>query len=798
MHITQTLYHILNISRHEIGRVSKLWLLYFFSSIGYFLCFTVTLALFIEFFGSENLPAMYLLYSVSIILGALFYSTFQYRLKLFSLMICTVGLILLFALMPSFVTSHFWFLFFVILTLGVGIWQLQILLSRLKEEWFTPLESPRVTPLIETTEPLGGILAGAIILVLTKYVHLESFLFIVAGIFLLFGILFALFHFFEKKVLVFEAQETHTHQIVSVKRGFEHIKAIPFMRGMAVIVLCWIISLTLIDIQYTRALEHFLHHGVSEGHSTDHLSNLLFERLGEFQIMFSALILFIQLFVTSRAIRYFGIIKTFFFLPIVTGIATFTALFFPSLGAFVFSKASIEATGVLHKTSYHHSYYTIPENIREYIREIFEGVFRPLGIFIGTLFVFIIQYFIPSSYQKVVLLIILALLLCIIFLLLRFPNQYGSILKKNLSLHVDPKLQHNAVELLSQKSHKDAAEILSKALLYQKEDSHMKIKILNALGDLKEAYSLPEILTCLEDPDLEVRIAACHALSQFKNLGTHIFSQAFSKHKIITTLTSLLYKENSKRFRHAIIQVFANIQHADIAVVLLDMLEKSDDEEMKAHCISAMGLFNDINIWHYLSSYLSSKNPHIASNSIIALWKFPKYRLQLLIHLLRLLESHEKESLLSGIYAVGEIQAVQEKPRLSKLTQNEDPMIRLYAAVSLLKMDEKEIIPTLITVIFEEYTLSYQTLHMLYNIHNGSSSLLWKQIKFEAHHIIHELFLRYGHKEGAYEHMTNEELLRLILCYTILSKEHEIARIKTLIKSRDESLLKWSEHAILI
>lgn len=686
--------------------------------------------------------------------------------------------------------TNIFFLFF-LLSLGFFLPQIDLLLTRETEEDFTPRESQRVVPLIETTEALGGILSGGILSLLVGKIHIESFLFVIGGIFFFLLILSAMVH--QMKVKVYRLGEKREHlsltSLATIRRGIQHIRAVPYMRGIALLLFLWVITLNIVDIQYTRSLETM--HSIQESeHVLDQspLKDILAERLGFFQILFSILAFLMQMFVTGRILNTLGIVRSFLLLPLITTLFALGGIMVPGMLFPVLAKASMEMLGGVQKTAYHSSYYSILEHMREYIRELLEGILKPFGLITATLLVFMVQFLLPSSLHNTGLYMVeVFLFLMMLSVVFSMQKSFTMTAKKNLEMFSDYELTSNAIEILSQPGHHDASEILSKALLYRTHGPDHKIKILQALGRLQDPQALPEILACLKDDHLEIKIEACRALAQYQDLGERLNNKVFSKYHIITTLSELFIKEGSKRLRSSIIKVLSNIHHHEIVHFLLDILQHSQDHEIIADSIYVIGLFADINCYPYIAPYLTSSVPHIKANAIIALWQFTKYRLPLLIHLLSLLESKDKEHMLSGIYAVGETKAIQEIPHLEHSLLSSDQDIVQSTAVALLKMNQNNAIPPLLSLLFNpDEHIAYQTYNMIQEVQTDAAKLLKKVLKIEGGETIHH-FVHIHELTGIpSQQIETNHLLQLLRYYVIMEEDREVMRIKQWLYNRSE------------
>ena len=252
------------------------------------------------------------------------------------------------------------------------------------------------------------------------------------------------------------------------------------------------------------------------------------------------------------------------------------------------------------------------------------------------------------------------------------------------------------LELAKRAGHKNSADILLRNLfsLNERGSEISRIKILEALGRLRNSKTIPGILACFNDKSSAVKLAAINALAKFKNLNSQKFSQAFTRHRAISELQKLFRKENSQEIRSAIINIFAQQQPNEIIPFLLKTLKKANNA-LRADCIHACGLFKDVSAAHYIEPYLKSRSPEVRSSAIIALWQFSQYRLRLTTLLAKLLICKSKKVQKMAIHTLGEIKAWQEKPRLLHFMQHEDPELRLLTALALAKLNYEKVVPVL-------------------------------------------------------------------------------------------------------
>ncbi len=742
---------VLNISRHEVGRILEAWFIRLCYHVAFVVGWTMLTAMVVNEFGIGHLPYLYVANGLLMICGSFVYAKVMMIMKRKTLIILSVLMssIMLFISGLFFSEHTVLFIILALATFSFFTGQLYILLLGFIEELFSPNENERANPIIETSEPIGGIMGGVLLVVLARVIPVYSFAYFWAG-FLVVIIPIMIFFYRKRhgviKLVAKSEEEDGFLDANTLGRGFHHMKTIPFVKGLALVVLCHWIFVSMLNFQYTKALDASLGHGNShevavehdvpgahgeeyskeeehvsivddhkapelhdaaplDGYTTEPVNTeshveALTHGLGTLHIIFSMMMLLVQLLFSSRVVEKFGVVNSMKFLPGVSLASAVGMLFSFTFATAVIAKAAYEMLLVIYNNAYHNSYYAISEKLREQIREFMEGMIRPVGVIIGTVALIVYQVTIPYEIlDNVIIISMIVVLGVMIGLLFYIKTRYTLLAKKNTDLSGEKEEKLAAIEILSQQGHTDASDILTKNLIFKKESPRTKQKILASLARLRDVSALPEILECVEDASEEVQVSALRALASFKNLGQKFYTQAFAKFRVVNTLTSLFKKTASRKVKSEIIQVFAKIHHGDVVQFLLEMLQNEEDE-IKADIIEIIGMFDDINAAHYIEQYLSAAHPMLKANTIIALWQFKKYRLKLLVSLMSLLDdADDKDHILAGIHVLGEVRAVQELQKLQEYATSEDEDVRMHALVALAKMGELDVIDGLVEIL---------------------------------------------------------------------------------------------------
>ncbi|MFC1810780.1 HEAT repeat domain-containing protein, partial [Patescibacteria group bacterium] len=224
-----------------------------------------------------------------------------------------------------------------------------------------------------------------------------------------------------------------------------------------------------------------------------------------------------------------------------------------------------------------------------------------------------------------------------------------------------------------------------------------------------------------------------------------------------------------------IIKILAKLNHEKIVKFILNLL-KSEDIQIKANCIGACTHFDDINLIHYLYPYLNSENPDIKGNTIIALWKYSKYKIKLYQELKKMLLSTDKETKLKAIYVIGEVGAVQEKKRLRQYLYSDDKDQRLISAIALSKLSAKEGIPVICESLL--YSSGKTRERIEYEI-----DILPENIKKKIAFYIRQNVCSYINQLFANSHVINldeldkDTLLKLRNAYELVNDHEEVQNI---------------------
>ncbi len=770
--------------------------------IGFTVGWTMLTAMLVGRVGIAYLPLLFVANAVLVIFGTIFLGELVHHFSKSKLIYSTVlsGVVLLTAAAMLFQgTENLWlFLGVALAAESIFFAQLNIILGLFIEDLFTPLEGSRAFPLIESSEYIGGIVGGLLILGGLKFFHLEaaglSFIWLGSVVLILPALL--LFNKFRKKLpeLEFGKEKNTASRFERLQEGKEQIKKFPFFASLVFVVMLQWMFFTLLNFQYTKAVDANITHAAEErgevfagvqsfvNEESSHAAastlhsheDLLTHGLGKLHIIFYTIALFTQLLLTSRIIGRFGIVKTLRLHPLASLGSSLLMIAKPGFGSAVFAKGLFESTTGIYTAAYHASFYALREKVRGSIKEFLEGLIRPAGVLLGTGILLGLQQFFHG--EQLVLITNITLVVAAItmsFVLARHQKAYTKTLEKNLQLYGNHPAKFQAVEILAQPGHANGAEILEQKLLDPSESSFLRIKILETLGRLRNPQTVFSILECFHDENEEVRLAAVNALAKFEQLNEK--AHAFTHHRVIAALKELFGKESSTELRSAIVRVFANLRQEEAVKFIVEELQNLESP-IRGDCVYVCGQFRDLGISHYIEPYLRSPNTTIRANAIIALWQFQHYRLRLTKLLAELLDAKDRETQKTTIHLLGEIRAKQELPRLLNLLDEEDEELRLFAALALGKL-ENPCAPHTIAefILHPNRELSIHAKKQLPSLPRK----LRKNIEKIVHHRLSEklIGLLAATRVKTIENISHETLKRIRRVYELAGEWEEVAKV---------------------
>lgn len=802
---------IFNIAPSQWSRVSECWLITFFFKIGSAIGWTVLTASFVAQFGIALLPILFIANAALIMAGTFFFERLIVRVKREILMVQMLIVAAMFLFIATFlyIKSIFAFFTLVIVAESVFLAQFNIFIPLLVSDRFTPLESQRTFPFIESGETIGGILGGILVGIFATQVNIVWFIYL-----WMLCVIFTTAVFFVKKVLgksvptLFAGHGSHGSRKDQIKLVMSSIKKLPLLKGIVLIVMLQWVFMNILEFQYTKAIEQAVTgrseptiahvdpqvfqvalltspegskriekmretaHAAPSHKLSQEQQALLTEKLGTFKSMFHVAALVVQVLFASRLITALGIVGSLLLHPIIM-LMSIVGIFlkFGQISA-ALARTNYEITNVVHKNAYFASHYAFPLTIRHQAAEFIEGIVRPCATIVSMLFIVTLHAFFVSTTLSLSLHIVMAIIMAgLLVITLRLQKSYTDAGREQLLSELPYPEHLNAIEILAQKGHKNAPHILIQKLqtLSKDNESHgnsvVRIKLISALAQCQDEAAIPEFIDSLYHENPEVRLEAAQALMNFHSLGNQFYSQAFSRYRLIEALKEIFRKEQSASVRSAIIQLFSLLQEPAIVAFLTEVLS-DQNPKVRADCIYTLGLFKDPMIAHYVMPFLNDEDPYIRANVLIALSQFPAHAKLVKEHLNKMRASNETEALKAWLFASGEIDFISKKT-IFPLLSSEHEDLKVEAAFALVKKADSAGIPFLVnhflTIADSEFFAIKRFVRRLENgIKKNLESVIIENIAQYIEHV----------------HSNPENINKLRRLYLLIDEHEELARLE--------------------
>lgn len=789
MRISAVFEKLLNVNKEEAPRISLSWFVSFFYRIGFVIGWTVIVGIFVGKFGIASLPVLFIVNAALSIIGSIVYSSLIERFSKEKIILWSVILSVAFLLLAASLGEANVYLFFLFLLIAEAVFlvQLKIVMNGFVETLFTPLESERTFPLIESAETVGGIIAGVLVVFFSSVISPSQFIYlwIVALLCILPCLLYH--NHSLKGVYRFTKHDNDEHRIGlldKTKEIFSQTKHLNFLKGLILVVAFQWIFANLIEFQYTKAVSENVSNAVlNSGSGFEHA---LVHGLGMLSILFSSFALVVQLFIGSRLITSLGIIGSMMIYPAVMILSVFglTVKFgYPSA---VMAQLNQNIAYVLYLNSYHSSYYPVREHYREHIREFLEGIVRPVAAIFGTgLLIGLQRFFTGNSLTLYVNLSMIFILVILIFVMYNLQVSYTKLACHNLLKSEDKIDRIDAIGILSQRGHKSSIDVLKTVLRNPKESDFIKVKILEAFSELQDFDAVDEIIDCLNSKKSDIRLAAVTALTKYPSIGKIFGKHIFYEYRIIEALKKMYEKERNEEIRSYIIHLLSKLNPIGTFGFLLSELKRAK-HVLKAEIIVALGRYRDDHVIPYVKPFLSSRKPMENASAIVSLWHFPDYREDLEDNIDKMVTSSNPSHVAAVLFVIGELGLKRYQQYCERMMSHQNIKISVYASIALAKMGILSSVPKIV-----EFMLSGNASHMdeirrfLNKLPHKSRKNIEKLLRQAVSERIN-LLLSKLHTKSLLK-ISNRHLKYLKMLYSLVDEHEEVELISELLYSKNYS-----------
>ena len=323
---------------------------------------------------------------------------------------------------------------------------------------------------------------------------------------------------------------------------------------------------------------------------------------------------------------------------------------------------------------------------RDRLRLLTEIMARSLG---GAMVALI--FLLPEFYVNVFLIIVLGIM---VFLGIKTRKNFNvEVINFLVGHQVEEK--NNAVALFDRVQNRNECKKII-YLLENTKDIPLKINILNTFSNLKTDTPAPVILDLvLSEKNPIVQMAMLKYLDRvdFNALDP------FLNFKLTENLKEICSSMHSNILRSIAMRVLIQKSPARETVEFVTEALSDSDDRVIANAIDGLNYVNYPGVVDVLLPFLNHEISRIKANTIIALWKYKPFRLQVKKTLNQMLDGENSNHLISGIFAVGEVQDWSKIEFLKGLVEKGDKNVKRGAIVALLKLDCLDYIGPIVEII---------------------------------------------------------------------------------------------------
>jgi len=640
---------ILGICDKEWERLLSMSGLFFFLMVGLAFGWCGRDAFFIKEAGPDKLPYMYLINSGLMVVTSVFYSRVvdkMARYRFFILQLVTSSTLLL--VLRGFISSNYFWVPYAIFSLSEVITLVFFMhFWTFANDMFDLREGKRIFPLVGGAGLIGTVFGGALTKPLVSLIGTANLF--VAWVIVL-GVSIPITLWAQRTAIASgilakgDTTSSSDEEAVGFLGGLSVIWSVPLIRTLTYLSIPMWLVVYIVDYQFFLAMDEVFP-------NQDALSGFL----GVFNGVTSLSGLVLQLFVTSRLLRRFGVGNAVFAYPISMtfgSIALVARSLLPTAyppkllsyralsGAF----AKFSDNAIFHSINESASqllYNALPAEKRGRCRAWISGIVEPVSTALAGV-ILILLGFIQTPIH-IISLITFGLSIFWILLTLNVKSDYLRALVENLSSH-DVELRILAINQLSQMKDANTTHILLEAVSSSNEDvacfalellqeirndgfveelcqilpdarPNVQIAILSALCERDAQNSVPAVLSLLQSPEPGLRAAAVKAIGRL------------DVKRSLNLLEASLEDENIDVRAEALIALIRGKVEGDVNKVAFDSLREMANDTEKSVQSKAAYVIGEVGAKHvpflrpYLKDLAGSDEEQVQVEAIHAMGK---------------------------------------------------------------------------------------------------------------------------------------------------------------------------------
>lgn len=401
MAIKYLLSQLFPIKPSEWEGVTYFFLVLFIFSFGAGFARSVGMTLLIQNLGGDILPIMFICVDLLIMIGSLVYAHYTRRLHSLKILRFFFMAMALFSAIAQvlFIFASYWSetfrwvygFFFVGFTFFYII--IYIHISSVIASYFTTVQTKRVTSMINTGIPLGGMLGGGVLIVVLNLFHISLNLLIIIPSLACLGLLWLLHRINSRLSLVRAGNVSYQHHkspLAELFVAFKFIGRSQLMLFMSLGLVTFVIASKLLEYQYQAIIYPSVFSAPIE-RATFLATYELFANFGW---------LLIQLFLTSRIIIWLGVGASNVLYPVLSTLAALALfIYFSTINQGQFQESTFvmlslgiftqfinqEMRGALRAPTHNLLYNAIPPNLWGVNKAFINGIIFPLATTIASI-----------------------------------------------------------------------------------------------------------------------------------------------------------------------------------------------------------------------------------------------------------------------------------------------------------------------------------------------------------------------------------------------------------------------------
>lgn len=641
-----------------------------------------SVSLYLDVLGAGALPFALIVVAVLVIIYSVISSALSNRLtsdKIF------YGILIFFVLnyfaltffMPGEISHVFYF--FVIA--AFMIYMQEVALTHYANSILTPLQAKSYMPLIYSFMSLG-VIVGSLLAEPYQILHEQigiGWLPLVATIFILLVVTLTSW-VFKRDILVNFSASPKEGFIRSIAKSYNFIfKNTVLFKYLAFVVFLFVGLQMCIDFKLKTVLaDRFSHESLTSV-------------LGITYMLRSVLSWVISSFFTKRLLFRVGISNLLIMFPV--------SILVVSLVAVAFQMHYLAVIAIFFAYSISHFAYfgicaaqvisIVPKSLHESVDFMLRGFLLAVALLFFSLVLLVYSYDINlEPTLNTGMIIALAVVQAVI--LFKVKRLYLEELKENLYKD-DAYLKLHSIELLAEKSSKDAEEIHLRRLLNLPAISNdVKSRLMTSLGIIGNYQTLVDLARVLyrnENP--RMKSEAIHAINMIIQGKKELNKYPVSKHYLLQAYEHVLLGNDPAYVK---MEVLASMSFFDLEDVIsyLEHNLKSTSPLIQTRAIRTLATFHDRGIIPYLEPFLDSGHLNVLGTTIAGLWQFVDLRILLVPKIGEMLTLRTTDAIKNALYLLSFIGVTWEKNYIMDQLEHPDPHIRIHALLTLIQLGEME------------------------------------------------------------------------------------------------------------